>query len=192
MMDNQEANPRCPRIAFTDEEIKTFCKPWSKALVVKVLKKSFSFLAVKRRLEFLWARSGPIQVSDLDNSLFLVRFAQENDYKAAAFGGPWKIYDFYIAVAQWSPSFSEEDPFKMILTLARLPKLPIQYFNQVAVERIGNYIGKTVRLDLATAEGARGRYARVCVEVDILKPLLGKYIIEDRVLKIEYESLENM
>ncbi|CAN1163740.1 hypothetical protein LINPERHAP1_LOCUS28754 [Linum perenne] len=151
-MDNQEANPRCPRIAFTDEEIKTFCKPWSKALVVKVLKKSFSFLAVKRRLEFLWARSGPIQVSDLDNSLFLVRFAQENDYKAAAFGGPWKV----------------------------------------AVERIGNYIGKTVRLDLATAEGARGRYARVCVEVDILKPLLGKYIIEDRVLKIEYESLENM
>ncbi|CAN1787955.1 Putative ribonuclease H protein At1g65750 [Linum perenne] len=103
---------------------------------------------MKRRLEFLWARSGPIQVSDLDNRLFLVRFAQEKDYRVAAFGGPWKIYDFYIAVAQWSPSFNEEDPFKSILTWVRLPKLPIQYFNQVAVERIGNYIGKTVRLDL--------------------------------------------
>ncbi|CAN1146011.1 hypothetical protein LINPERHAP2_LOCUS15006 [Linum perenne] len=107
---------------------------------------------MKRRLEFLWARSGAIQVSDLDNSLFLVRFAQEKDYKATAFGGPWKV----------------------------------------AVQRIGNCIGKTVRMDLATSEGARGRYARVCVEVDISKPLLGKYMIEDKVLKIEYESLENM
>ncbi|CAN1147032.1 hypothetical protein LINPERHAP2_LOCUS15621 [Linum perenne] len=37
-----------------------------------------------------------------------------------------------------------------------------------------------------------GAYARVCVEVDISKPQLGKYIIEDRVLYIEYESLGNI
>ncbi|CAN1130645.1 hypothetical protein LINPERPRIM_LOCUS13350 [Linum perenne] len=35
-------------------------------------------------------------------------------------------------------------------------------------------------MDLATAEGARARYPRVCVEVDISKHLLGMYIIEDR------------
>ncbi|CAN1824962.1 hypothetical protein LINPERHAP1_LOCUS30969 [Linum perenne] len=109
-------------------------------------------MAMKRRLESLWARSGPIQVSDLANNFFLVRFAQEGDYLTAAFGGPWKV----------------------------------------AVTRIGNFIGKTVRVDLATTIGARGRYARVCVEVDVTKPLLGKYMIEDKELKIEYESLENM
>ncbi|CAN1192178.1 hypothetical protein LINPERHAP1_LOCUS4943 [Linum perenne] len=79
-----------------------------------------------------------------------------------------------------------------ILTWVRLPKLPIHYFNQVTVTRIGNYIGKTVKLDLATSEGARGHYARVCVEVDILKPLLGKYMIDNRTFFIEYESLENI
>ncbi|CAN1290501.1 hypothetical protein LINPERPRIM_LOCUS20733, partial [Linum perenne] len=36
------------------------------------------------------------------------------------------------------------------------------------------------------------RYARVCVEIDRLKPFLGKYIIEDRVFHVEYESIENM
>ncbi|CAN1800486.1 hypothetical protein LINPERHAP1_LOCUS22551 [Linum perenne] len=51
---------------------------------------------------------------------------------------------------------------------------------KIAVERIGNHIGKTIHLDLATEEGARARYARVCVEVDLARPLLGKYIIEDR------------
>ncbi|CAN1821684.1 hypothetical protein LINPERHAP1_LOCUS29622 [Linum perenne] len=60
------------------------------------------------------------------------------------------------------------------------------------VNRIGNHMSKTIRMDLATSEGARGRYARVCVEVDLSKPLLGKYKIGDRVLYVEYESLENV
>ncbi|CAN1121847.1 hypothetical protein LINPERHAP1_LOCUS6323, partial [Linum perenne] len=79
-----------------------------------------------------------------------------------------------------------------ILTWARLLKLPIHYFNELAITRISNHIGRTVRLDLATAEGARARYARVCVEIDISKPLLGKYMIEDRMFFMEYESLENI
>ncbi|CAN1138731.1 hypothetical protein LINPERHAP2_LOCUS10865 [Linum perenne] len=192
MIEDQLINPRCPKIPFTEAEIKSFYKPWSKALVVKVLERSFSFLAMKRRLEYLWAKSGSIQVSDLSNNFFLVRFANQDDYSLAAFKGPWKIYDYYISVSQWSPSFDEEAPIQTILTWVRLPKLPIHYFNELAVSRIGNYIGRTIRLDLATAEGTRGRYARVCVEVDLTKPLLGKYMIEDRVFKVEYESLENV
>ncbi|CAN1141728.1 hypothetical protein LINPERHAP1_LOCUS29391, partial [Linum perenne] len=129
-----------------------FYRPWSKALVVKVLERSFSLGAVRRRLESLWAKKGNIQVFDVSNSFFLVRFADHEDYRRAAFGG----------------------------------------FMQLAVTRIGNYIGRTVRLDLATTEGARGRYARVCVEVDLSKPLLGKYMIENRTFLVEYESLENI
>ncbi|CAN1825717.1 hypothetical protein LINPERHAP1_LOCUS31269 [Linum perenne] len=152
MQEDEVDNPRCPKIAFSDEEIKSFYKPWSKAIVVKVLEKSFSYLSIKKRLEFLWAKAGRIQVADLANSFFLVRFSSEDDYQRAAFGGPWKV----------------------------------------VVTRIGNYIGKTVRLDLATSAGARARYARVCVEVDLTKPLLGKYIIDNRVYRVEYESLENI
>ncbi|CAN1816323.1 hypothetical protein LINPERHAP1_LOCUS27738 [Linum perenne] len=152
MQEDAALSPSCPRIIFSEEEIRSFYKPWSKALVVKVLEKSFSFLTVKRRLESLWARSGNIQVCDLANNFFLVRFSNEQDYQRAAFEGPWKV----------------------------------------AVTRIGNCIGRTVQLDLATAEGARARYARVCVEIDLTKPLLGKYSIEGRILLIEYESLENI
>ncbi|CAN1763200.1 hypothetical protein LINPERHAP1_LOCUS8726 [Linum perenne] len=126
------------------------------------------------------------------NDFFLVRFSDSTDYQRAAFDGPWKIYDYYISVSRWSPAFNEEEPIRTILTWVRLPKLPIHYFNNVAVTRIGNYIGKTVRLDLATTEGTRARYARVCVELDLTKPLLGKYIIDNRILRIEYESLENI
>ncbi|CAN1317724.1 hypothetical protein LINPERPRIM_LOCUS30537 [Linum perenne] len=50
----------------------------------------------------------------------------------------------------------------------------------------------TVKLDLETSEGARARYARVCVEVDLSKPLLRKYMINNRTFFIEYKSLENI
>ncbi|CAN1241129.1 hypothetical protein LINPERPRIM_LOCUS4828 [Linum perenne] len=192
MQEDATANPRCPRIAFSEAEIKGFYKPWSKALVVKILERSFSFPTVKRRLEFLWAKVGRIQVSDMANSFFLVRFSDNVDYRRAAFDGPWKLYDYYISVSRWSPLFNENEPIQKLLTWVRLPRLPIHYFNHLAVSRIGNYIGKTVRLDLATAEGARARYARVCVEIDLTKPLLGKYIIEDREFHIEYECLDNI
>ncbi|CAN1180943.1 Putative ribonuclease H protein At1g65750, partial [Linum perenne] len=125
-----------------------FYRSWSKALVVKVLERSFSFGAVKRRLETLWARNGEIQVSDASNSFFLVRFADSNDYQRAAFQGPWKIFDYYFSVARWSPYFNEEEPLKTLLMWVRLPKLPIHFFNQVAITRIGDCIGRTVRLDL--------------------------------------------
>ncbi|CAN1824550.1 hypothetical protein LINPERHAP1_LOCUS30814 [Linum perenne] len=122
------------------------------ALVVRVLERSFSFGAVKRRLETLWAKNGAIQVSDVANSFFLLRCADAEDYQRAAFSGPWKL----------------------------------------AVSRIGNYIRKTVKIDLATSERARARCARVCVEIDVSKPLLGKYMIDDRTFYVEYESLNNI
>ncbi|CAN1810686.1 hypothetical protein LINPERHAP1_LOCUS25982 [Linum perenne] len=152
MQDDGVSNPRCPKICFSDEEFTEFYKPWSKALVVRVLERSFAYPVLKRRLEALWAKDGHIQVSDLSNDYFLVRFSSAEDYQRAAFKGPWKI----------------------------------------AVNRIGNYIGRTIRMDLATAEGARARYARICVEVDLSKPLLGKYMIGERVFFVEYESLENV
>ncbi|CAN1179210.1 hypothetical protein LINPERHAP2_LOCUS34079 [Linum perenne] len=192
MQEDSESNPRCPKISFSREEIQGFYKPWSKALVVKVLERSFSYPVIKRRLESLWARTGHIQVTDMSNAFYLVRFSDAEDYQKAAFGGPWKIFDYYITVARWSPEFNEEAPIQKILTWVRLPKLPIHYFNLIAVERIGNHIGRTVRLDLATSEGARARYARLCVEVDLTKPLLGKYMVDGRVFLIEYESLDNI
>ncbi|CAN1187055.1 hypothetical protein LINPERHAP2_LOCUS38500 [Linum perenne] len=152
MQADSPPNPRCPAICFSDKEILSFYKTWSKALVVKVLEKDFSFPVIKQRLESIWARAGHIQVLDMENHFFLVRFSVEDDYQHALFGGTWKV----------------------------------------AVELIGNHIGKTIRLDLATAEGARARYARVCVEIDLSKPLLGKYSIEDTVYYVEYEPLDNI
>ncbi|CAN1187237.1 hypothetical protein LINPERHAP2_LOCUS38612 [Linum perenne] len=62
----------------------------------------------------------------------------------------------------------------------------------VVLTIIGNKIGKTVRLDLTTMGGSRGNFARICVEVDLSKPLLSKYRLRRRVCHIEYEGLHTI
>ncbi|CAI0419996.1 unnamed protein product [Linum tenue] len=58
--------------------------------------------------------------------------------------------------------------------------------------KIASYIGKPIRVDRATEFGERGKYARVCVEVDFTKPLLSRFKIEGEEYLIQYEGLENM
>ncbi|CAI0380830.1 unnamed protein product [Linum tenue] len=58
--------------------------------------------------------------------------------------------------------------------------------------RIGALIRKPIRVDRETEEGARGNYARVCVEVDLSKPLLAKYKVEGIKYHIQYEGLDGI
>ncbi|CAN1127320.1 hypothetical protein LINPERHAP2_LOCUS3977, partial [Linum perenne] len=57
------------------------------------------------------------------------------------------------------------------------------------LRNIGDKIGTTVCIDHTTLEGNRGNFARICVEVDLSKPLLSKYRLRRRVRRIEYEGL---
>ncbi|CAI0627581.1 unnamed protein product [Linum tenue] len=54
---------------------------------------------------------------DLDQDAFLVKLSNEQDYFRALIDGPWTIFDHYLAVQQWTPSFKVSDPLprKMIV-----------------------------------------------------------------------------
>ncbi|KAI9082383.1 hypothetical protein K1719_035806 [Acacia pycnantha] len=54
---------------------------------------------------------------------------------------------------------------------------------------MGNSIGKAIRLDVHTAKRAKGRFARMCVELDLNKPLVPEFNVEGQLLSVVYESL---
>ncbi|XP_031096998.1 uncharacterized protein DDB_G0290685-like [Ipomoea triloba] len=55
--------------------------------------------------------------------------------------------------------------------------------------RVGAKIGRPINIDTATSLVSRASFARVCVEVDITKPLLAKFTLRNRVRPIVYEGL---
>ncbi|CAI0430334.1 unnamed protein product [Linum tenue] len=88
------------------------------------------------------------------------------------------------------------DPWKAsvssTLVWVHLPKLPIEFYNAEAVMQIAELIGKPVRVDRASELGSRAKFARVCVEVDLTKPMSGQYTVERRKYLIGYEGLQNI
>lgn len=54
----------------------------------------------------------------------------------------------------------------------------------------GNKIERTRKVDNTTLSASRGKFARVCVEIDLNKPLKSGYTLRNRHWKIQYEGLQ--
>ncbi|CAN1134646.1 hypothetical protein LINPERHAP2_LOCUS8395 [Linum perenne] len=148
---------------------------------------------MSRKLPQLWAKKGVVRVSDVGFGFYIVNFETISDYDRAMFGGPWMVNDHYVVIQEWRPYFQPEETFLSTLRVwVRLPGIPFEYFDNTILKLIGDRIGKTVRIDHTTLEGTRGNFTRICVEVDLSKPLLSKYRLRRRVRRIEYEGLHTI
>lgn len=72
----------------------------------------------------------------------------------------------------------------------RFPNMPMEYYDPMWLLGIGQRIGTPLRVDVSTASAARGRYARLCVEIDLSKPLFSKFRLRKKVKRIEYEGIQ--
>lgn len=53
---------------------------------------------------------------------------------------------------------------------------------------IGNRIGRAIKVDKNTVQHERGKYARVCIDVNLTKPLLAMLNITGKNYNVEYEG----
>ncbi|CAN0837800.1 hypothetical protein LINGRAHAP2_LOCUS1904 [Linum grandiflorum] len=101
MVDEEDDEPLCPKVCFTAVEKERFRHPWWSALVVKGLGRNVPYLPLASQLNLLWAKHGNIQISDLKNGCYLIRFHSKEDYEWAITGGPWMLGDTYLTVHCW-------------------------------------------------------------------------------------------
>ncbi|CAI0476375.1 unnamed protein product [Linum tenue] len=139
-----------------------FCRDLWSALVVKALSRSVSYTAMSLRLNAIWAKAGGNQVTSMKKGYFLIRFTSSLAYERAITDGPWMIGSSYLTVHMWDKYFDPyEHEISSTVVWARLLELPIHYFHQDAVMKIGCRMGKPIRIDAATRTKARSDYARV-------------------------------
>ncbi|XP_027171591.1 uncharacterized protein LOC113771176 [Coffea eugenioides] len=75
---------------------------------------------------------------------------------------------------KWTPSFHVDREPSVVPVWVSLPKLPIHLFNRECLFQIVATLGVPLYVDAATAALSRPSVARVCVEVDLLKPLVSR------------------
>lgn len=68
---------------------------------------------------------------------------------------------------QWRPNFKQEKMF----IWAQFIDLLVEYFNTDAFFKLAKAIGRPVKMDIQTSKITGGRFARVCIEIDIKNPL---------------------
>jgi hypothetical protein len=166
----------CPDFIFSTKEEKRIQKPWRKGVIVKMLGRKIGFKALENRLQQMWARSGVINIVDLGQDYYLVTFTSAADQDTALTEGPWLIYDHYLTVREWSANFHPgSEAIEKVAVWVRFSGLPIEYYDARILTFIGNRIGTTVKVDRNTLSRERGKYARLCVEVDLTKPVINVF-----------------
>lgn len=126
----------------------------------------------------MWRPNGEIYFIDLGHDYFILKLTDGEDYKRALTGGPWMIANHYLTLRKWHPDFRPSlATVTQTAVWIRLPELPIEYFDSEVLLQIGKTIGKPIQIDTVIELATRGRFAKICVQIDLSAPLIPWIII---------------
>ncbi|KAL0356485.1 UNVERIFIED_CONTAM: hypothetical protein Scaly_1334200 [Sesamum calycinum] len=96
-------------------------------------------------------------------------------------------------VFKWSPTFTPDQESSIVPVWVNFSELPAHLFYKDAIFSIASIVGTPLQMADSTYNQSKFSWARVCIEIDLLKPLLEDFDIqiEDRkiIQKIEYEKI---
>ncbi|EOY00056.1 Uncharacterized protein TCM_009467 [Theobroma cacao] len=96
----------------------------------------------------------------------------------------------YLTIRKWSPGFrSDEKSIESIATWIRLHVMPLEFYDKFVLAKINNKLGRVLKNDRNTTQAISGRFARLCVEIDLDQPLVPRVRIVGWWQRVEYEGL---
>lgn len=180
-------------ITIGQEVIEAMNGLYRQCMIVKVLGRHITIEALNRRLRELWRPQGSMLVLDLPKQFFMVRFEMEQDYLGAVTGGPWRVLGSILMVKAWSPSFDPMcDEIETTPVWVRISNLPVNFYHRAILMGIAAGVGAPIKVDMTTLKVTRARFAWVCLEVNLKKPLKGSVLVNGNRYIVSYEGLNNI
>ncbi|KAL8128957.1 hypothetical protein V2J09_018112 [Rumex salicifolius] len=136
---------------------------WKNCMIVRVLGRNMTILALDIKLHELWKPRGGMYVVVLARKYFLVSDLEE-EYEVALTRCPWKVFGSYLMSQAWSPDFDPLcDDIITTRVWVRLTNLPVNFYHKAILKGIVAGLGYPVKVDMTTLKLGRARFARVCV-----------------------------
>ena len=177
-------------IKLSKDTKKRLRERWCKAVIVKLVGRSVSFSYMQSKLNQIWKPEGRIDVVDLSYGFFLVPFFSKEDLKSVLKRGPWFMGDHFLFIRPWEPFFKPSSMnVSLVAVWIRLYELPFELYEAEVLREIGESIGKVLKIDTHTAMEAKGKYARLCIQIDINKPLINTILIGRFEQAVNYEGI---
>lgn len=74
----------------------------------------------------------------------------------------------------------------------RFPGLNLYFYDESILLTLATAVGTPIKVDSNTIDVRWGKFARVCVEVNLNKPVVGKVWLQGYWYKVEYEGLRRI
>ena len=172
-VDDDELYEGMAELKVSSEEKARIRALWSQFIIVKAFGKSVGFVYMSFKLRTMWNPSTRMDCVDMGHDFFLIKFELQTNLDEALKKGPWFVGQKFLDIRQWEPEFkASKTTCSSITVWIRLPELPIEFYDPIMLKNMRSTIGPVLRIDSHTFNGARGRFARICVQINIDKPLI--------------------
>ncbi|KAI9154263.1 hypothetical protein LWI28_023530 [Acer negundo] len=107
--------PDRPAMELSSDLKEQLCKPWTNALLLKIIGRPHIFNFMLLKLNQKWPFISQWQLMDLEDGYFVARFQMLEDLDFVLTRGPWVITNQYLVVQKRKPNFvpGEEDIQRM-------------------------------------------------------------------------------
>jgi hypothetical protein len=152
-IDLEEGDRLKPKGYLNEKVVTELCMTCTDAVIIKLLGKTIGYVTMKERLKGLWKLAGNFDRVDIGHGFFMVKFDLEADREKVLTGGPWMIFDHYLAVRSWVQDFiSSEVKIDKTLVWIRIPCLGMEYYDESVLMALATAVGRPVRVDIKTVD----------------------------------------
>ncbi|XP_070002803.1 uncharacterized protein [Nicotiana sylvestris] len=175
-------------IQLSPEDLKRIYHPWRFSTIIKLQGKKTQHHILKRKSQEFWKIKENFSLIDRGSEFYITKFNNEESMLKALHNGPWFIFGNFLSVQKWFPNFiASEAKIANITIWIRLPQLPTEFYDGLILTKVGNKIGRLLKIDVCTSSTLRGRYARL-IEIPLDVPVTPYVFIGQHKQEIHYEG----
>ncbi|XP_026399508.1 uncharacterized protein LOC113295385 [Papaver somniferum] len=174
-----------PSLFIPDEVMDEYLDEWKFSLIGRLNLVKLKMSTVSETLLQQWQIKGKVQFIPPRKGFFIIKLDNMED-RNYIWRGLWKIELHILDLRAWKPNFN---PAAQKTTSAYVwvifPGLSIEYWKEHILMKMGNTLGRSVKVDEITLNRVAGYYACVLVEIDVSKSLPSTIWVNSKYGKFE-------
>lgn len=161
-----------PAILLTQAEEEQLRKQRENTLIMKFAAGHPTLYDIRSLIHSEWKLEYPPAVGVLDKHHITIHLGSSSDTKRALACKTNKVKSSYFRLFRWTADFEVGRESSFTAVWVKMHNIPLHYFNESAVHRLGSLIGTVLSIHPSTLNLTQQAYAKVCVELDVSKPFM--------------------
>nr|XP_016436483.1 PREDICTED: uncharacterized protein LOC107762630 [Nicotiana tabacum] len=167
-------------VQLLEEDIAEENQKWNRAIIMYVVGNTPTIGAIERFIAGQWSKIKKSKVLFHNDGYFIILINNCEDWDDVLINGLYTLNNRPIILRPWTDGFDfNEEVQKTIPLWVKFPKLPLSYWSNQDLSKIGSGLGKPLYADACTIVVVRISYATVLIEMDITRPLPGSIKLYD-------------